>query len=81
MKSLLVIGLFLNLIGVVILGMGEVMKGQLLCVLCERATKTLSTMMSSNVRGLPDGSSCWVPNWVRRRAGLGVSPRPIERFR
>ena len=27
MKSLLVIGLFLDLVGVVILGMGEVMKG------------------------------------------------------
>jgi hypothetical protein len=81
MKLLTVIGLCLDLVGVVILGGGEVMKGAASLRGLKEAIQILSTTMSSNDPGMSEPSSGWVPHSVLERLRRNVSCHPIELFR
>jgi len=76
-----VIGLCLDLVGVMILGIGEVIKGAAsLQSLRESYTDSFEYDVQ-HAPGMSDPSSYGVPNLVLRRAGLRVSRLPTERFR
>ena len=81
MKSLLVIGLFLDLVGVVILGMGEVMKG---AASLRSLRESYKDSFDYDVQQRTWSTRLLLvlgADWGRRKAGLGVSHLSIARFR
>jgi len=56
-------------------------RGSLSAVAPGALQRFVRLLMSSNTRGLPDFSSCWAPDSVRRSAGLGVSHLPSKKHR